>query len=74
MNSSCFIICELNWIVFMVIVKHFSVKMRLASFCCANFFILVNQRWRRKSLQREWRFSASYVVCFNEMFRWKKIL
>ena len=30
MNSSCnFIICELNWIVFMAIVKHFRVKMRL---------------------------------------------
>ena len=36
MNSSCFIICELNWIVFMAIVKHFRVKMRLASFCCAK--------------------------------------
>ena len=36
MNSSCFIICELNWIVFMAIVKHFRVKMRLVSFCCAN--------------------------------------
>ena len=36
MNSLCFIICELNWIVFMAIVKHFRVKMRLASFCCAN--------------------------------------
>ena len=23
MNSSCFMICELNWIVFMAIVKHF---------------------------------------------------
>ena len=33
MNSSCFMICELNWIVFMAIVKHFRVKMRLASFC-----------------------------------------
>ena len=31
MNSSCFMICELNWIVFMAIVKHFLVKMRLAS-------------------------------------------
>ena len=30
MNSSCFIICELNWIVFMAIVKYFRVKMRLA--------------------------------------------
>ena len=72
MNSSCFIICELNWIVFMAIVKHFRVKMRLASFCCANlikykfyilpreFVILVNQQWVRKSLQREWRFSASF--------------
>ena len=36
MNSSCFIICKLNWIVFMAIVKHFHVKMRLPSFCCAN--------------------------------------
>ena len=25
MNSSCFIICKLNWIVFMAIVKHFLV-------------------------------------------------
>ena len=32
MNSPCFIICELNWIVFMAIVKHFRVKMRLACF------------------------------------------
>ena len=40
MNSSCFIICELNWIVFMAIVKHFRVKMRLASFCCANINII----------------------------------
>ena len=36
MNSSCFIICELNWTVFMAIVKHFRVKMRLAFSCCAN--------------------------------------
>ena len=36
MNSSCFIICELNWIVFTAIVKHFRVKVRLASFYCAN--------------------------------------
>ena len=36
MNSSCFMICELNWIVFMAIVKHFLVKMRLASFWCVN--------------------------------------
>ena len=34
MNSSCFIICELNWIVFMAILKHFRVKMRLAFLCC----------------------------------------
>ena len=53
MNSSCFIICELNWIVFMAIVKHFRVKMRLAFFCCANlikykytFVIFVNQQWK----------------------------
>ena len=36
MNSSCIVICELNWIVFMAIVKHFRVKMRLASFCSVN--------------------------------------
>ena len=36
MNSSCFIICELNWIVFMAIVKHFHVKMRLASYSDNN--------------------------------------
>ena len=36
MNSSCFAICELNWIVFMAIVKHFRGKIRLASFCCVN--------------------------------------
>ena len=36
MNSSCFVICELNWIVFMATVKHFIVKMRLTSFCCVN--------------------------------------
>ena len=30
MNSSRFIICELNWIVFVAIVKHFRVKMWLA--------------------------------------------
>ena len=36
MNSSCFIIFELNWIVFMAIVKHFRVKIRLTFFCCAN--------------------------------------
>ena len=36
MNSSCFMICELNWIVFMAIVKHFLVKMRLASFWCVK--------------------------------------
>ena len=57
MNSSCFIICELNWIVFMAIVKHFRVKMRLGFLCCANlikykyilpreFVILVNQQWK----------------------------
>ena len=38
MNSSCFIIFDLNWIVFMAIVKHFRVKMRLAFLCCANCF------------------------------------
>ena len=36
MNSSCFVICELDWIVFMAIVKHFRGKMRFASFCYVN--------------------------------------
>ena len=40
MKSSCFIICELNWIVFMAIVKHFRVKM---FFCCAN---LIKYKYR----------------------------
>ena len=36
MNSSCFVICEPNWIVFMAIAKHFRFKMRLAFFCSVN--------------------------------------
>ena len=60
----------------MVIVKHFPVKMRLVSFCCANlikykytfcleFVILVKQQWPRKSLQREWRFMLLVSIkCF----------
>ena len=36
MNSSCFMICERNWIVFMAIVKQYLVKMRLASFWCVK--------------------------------------
>ena len=36
MNSSCRVIFDINWIVFMATVKHFRVKMRLASFCCVN--------------------------------------
>ena len=36
MNSSCFIIFEVNWIVFMAIVKDFRVKMRLVSFWCVH--------------------------------------
>ena len=36
MNSSRFMICERNGIVFMAIVKHFLVKMRLASFWCVK--------------------------------------
>ena len=39
MNSSFFTLCELNWIVFMAIVKPFRVKMRLASFCCVNLIL-----------------------------------
>ena len=35
-NLSCFVMCQLNWMVFMAMVKHFRVKMRLASFCCVN--------------------------------------
>ena len=84
MNSSCFIICELNWIVFMAIVKHFRVKMRLASFCCANLikhkytFCLVSLLFSLTSNGVESHCnadgcSASHVVCFNKMFRWKRI-
>ena len=36
MNSSCCVICELNWVIFIAILEHFRVKMRLASFCCVN--------------------------------------
>ena len=36
MNSSCFMICERNWIVFMAIVKYYLVKMRLASLWCVK--------------------------------------
>ena len=32
MNSSCFIICELNWIVFMAIVKEFSCQNEVSVF------------------------------------------
>ena len=35
-NSSCCVICYLNWIVFMAVVKYFQVKMRLVSFCHVN--------------------------------------
>ena len=31
MNSLCCVMCKLNWIVFMAIVQHSRVKMRLAS-------------------------------------------
>ena len=31
MNSSCFVICEFNWIIFMAIVKHFLVIQRKGS-------------------------------------------
>ena len=39
MNSSCCVICELNWIVFMAIVKHFRVEISSASFSCDNLNI-----------------------------------
>ena len=87
MNSSCFIICELNWIVFMEIVKHFRVKMRLAFFCCANLikykhtFCLLSLLFSLTSNGVESHCNANgvlvhlmYVVCFNKMFRWKRIL
>ena len=56
MNSSCCVICELNWMVFMAIVKHFRVKMRLASLCCVNSI--------KYTMAREFVF----VVCFKFYF------
>ena len=62
MNSSCFVVYELNWIVFMAILKHFRVKMRLASFCCVNvikytmpreFVCIVSIVCRRRDLLSE---------------------
>ena len=39
MNSSYFIICELNWIVFVAIVKHFRVKMQNAKWKVSVFLL-----------------------------------
>ena len=50
MNSSCCVICELNWIVFMAIVKHFRVKTMLASFCCVN---LIKYTMRPREFSQE---------------------
>ena len=57
MNSSCFVICELNWIVFMAIVKHFRVKMRLASFCCVNLI--------KYTMPREFVFIVCSILDFH---------
>ena len=87
MNSSCFIICELNWIVFMTIVKHVRVKIRLAFSCCANLikykytFCLLSLLLSLTSSGVESHCNANGVlvhlmlfVCFCKMFRWKRIL
>ena len=85
MNSSCFIICELNWIVFMTIVKHFRVKMRFAFFCCANLikykytFCLVSLLFSLTSNGIESHCNANGVLVHFmlfvsiKMFRWKRI-
>ena len=85
MNSSCFIICQLNWIVFMAIVEHFRVKMRLASFCFANLikykytFCLVSLLFSLTSNGVESHCNANGVlvhlmllVSIKYMLRWKK--
>ena len=59
MNSSCVVICELNWIVFMAIVKHFRVKMRLASFCCVNLI--------KYTMPREFGFIVSCKLDFHSL-------
>ena len=41
MNSSCCVVCELNWIVFMVIVKHFRVKMRVIKYAMPREFVFI---------------------------------
>ena len=60
MNLSCFIICELNWIVFMATAKHFRVKMRLASFFV--FAVCRNLDFH----------SQNYLQ--NLLFAWNKLL
>ena len=71
MNSSCSVLCGLNWIVFMATVKHFRVKMRLASFCCVK---VLNHKY---SLPREIVFivyrkldfhSPKYVIILKQLF------
>ena len=57
MNSSCCVVCELNWIVFMVIVKHFRVKMRVASFCCVNLI--------KYAMPREFVFIVCRILDFH---------
>ena len=53
MNSSYFVICEVNCTVsFMAIVKHFRVKMRLASLCCVNLISTVKITSRTYFLRR----------------------
>ena len=74
MNSSCFIICELNWIVFMAIVKHFRVKMRLAFSCCANLIkykytcCLVSLLFSLTSNGVESHFNANGVLVYPMLF------
>ena len=73
MNSSCCVICKLNWIVFMALLKHFRVKMRLASFCCVNLI--------KYTMPREFVFSVCRKLDFqsqnylqNLLFAYSKLL
>ena len=58
MNSSCCVTCKRNWIFFMAVVKHFRVKMRLASLCCFN---LIKYTIR----PREYVFSVNHKLDFH---------
>ena len=75
MNSSCFVICELNWIDFMPIVKHFRVKLRLASFCCVNLNKYTMPREFVFIVCRKFDFHPqnylqNLLFAYNKVFEW----